>query len=153
METWAAIPQEQVQAALAQAAAPDGLIEWALWLLKQMLTLNVAWAIVALIVGLLVAVGATEFSKRFRRLFAGPNWELRAQLYAAVWGAIVTTALIWVLTDWPVHGRVIAAVAVAPLAAFYAHRAYDFLYRLFPILMDRASVKLRGGEPNVDATP
>jgi hypothetical protein len=107
---------------------------------------------VSLVVGLLVAVGATEFSKRFNKLFAGESWVLRAQLYAALWGATVTTLLIWVLTDWPVHGRLIACLAIAPLAAFYAHRAYDVLRRLFPALMERASKKLRGDQ-NVDASP
>lgn len=125
-------------------ASPDGLWDWCIWLLKQLVTVNVAWVIVALLVGLIWAVGATEASKRYDRLYNGPNWALRAQLFAATFGALVTTLLIWVLTDWPAHGRAIAIVSVSPLAAFYAPRTYDVLRRLFPAFMDRAGRKLRG---------
>ena len=134
------------------AARPDGLVDWAVWLLQQLVTPNVAWVVVALALGLLAAVGVTEFSKRFNRLFAGERWALRVQLYAALWGVLVTAALIWVLPDWPPAGRVVAILAVAPLAAFYAHRAYDVLRQLFPVFMERASKKLRG-EQNCDVTP
>lgn len=153
MEAWTGGVQEQMQFALERAREPHGLVEcWGVWLLQQLVTVNVAWVAVALVVGLLVAVGATEFSKRFNRLFAGESWALRAQLYSALWGAVVTTLLIWVLTDWPVRGRLIACLAIAPLAAFYAHRAYDALRRLFPAFMERTSTKLRG-ERNADVTP
>jgi predicted anti-sigma-YlaC factor YlaD len=152
MESWAAIPPEQIEQAQRSAAMPDGLMDWALWLLKQLVTVNVAWALIALFVGLIFAVGATEMSKRFEKLYRGENWALKAQLVAAVWGAFVTTGLIWVLTDWPVHGRLIACMSIAPLAAFYAHRFYDVLRRLFPVFMERASRKLRG-EHNVDSSP
>jgi hypothetical protein len=87
MEAWAGGVQERMQAAIEIAQEPQGLVEWGVWLLRQLVTVNVAWVIVALAVGLMVAVGATEFSKRFNRLFAGENWALRAQLYAALWGA------------------------------------------------------------------
>jgi hypothetical protein len=152
MEAWAGGVQERMQAAIEIAQEPQGLVECGVWLLRQLVTVNVAWVIVALAVGLMVAVGATEFSKRFNRLFAGENWALRAQLYAALWGVVVTSLLIWVLTDWPAHGRIIACATIAPLSAFYAHRAYDVLRRLFPVFMERASTKLRG-DHNCDVTP
>lgn len=143
---------QQAQLAIADAQAPEGLVEWAIWLLQKLVTENVAWVLVSLLVGLLVAVGATEFSKRFNTLFSGRNWALRAQLYAAIWGAAVASALVWALTDWPAAGRIVAMLTVAPLAAFYAPHAYDVLRRLFPVFMERASRKLRG-DHNCDVTP
>jgi hypothetical protein len=139
-----------------QAQAPDDVWGWLLWHLKplvaELLTLNTLLVAVALAAGLAAAIGATEASKRFAKLFEGPNWALRAQLYAAVWGAFVTTVLIWVMTDWPAKGQVAAIIAVAPLAAFYPHRAYDWLRDRFPNAMGRALGSLRGPH-NVDATP
>lgn len=143
MEAWNADVKAQMQQALADAQAPEGLINWGVWILKQVVTVDFALVIVALVVGLIVAVGATEFSKRFEKLFSGPNWDLRAQLYSAIWGAVTTTLLIFALTRYPVWGKIIATICVAPLAAFYSHRAYDALRRLFPAFMARASRRLR----------
>lgn len=139
MDAWAGdIPAQQLQ------QAPGGFIDWAIWLLQQMVTLNVAWCLFALVVGMLWAIGATEFCKRFDQLISGPAWALRAQLLAALWGTVVTTLLILALPDWPLRGRVVAAICVAPLAAFYANRVYDVLRRLFPLFMDAVMRRLRG---------
>lgn len=144
--------QDRMEQAMAAAAEPQGLAEWAVWLVQQLVTVNVAWVLVSLAIGLLASVGATEFSKRFGKLFAGENWALKVQLFAALWGAVVTSMLIVLTTDWPAHARICAAAAIAPLAAFYAPRTYDVLRRLFPDAMAAASRKLRG-EQNIDATP
>lgn len=155
IEALAAVAAEQAQTTL-QAQAPEGLIDWLIWQVKplaaQLLTLNTLLVVVALVLGFLAAIGATEWSKRFARLFSGQHWALKAQLYAAVWGAIVTAILIWVLTDWPPKGQVAAIIAVAPLAAFYPHYAYDVLRERYPRLMGRALTTLRGPH-NPDASP
>lgn len=132
------------------AAQPEGLWEWALALLKQLVTVNVAWVIVSLAIGLLVAVGAAEVSKRYKSLFPPHgNWDVRAQLVAGFWGTIVTGLLIWGLTTWPAKGQAIAVVCIAPLVFLWAGKAYDVLWRLFPVLMDKATKKLSGSD-NVD---
>lgn len=151
-EAWAGIPQDQVQQALEEAGAPQGLVEWTVWLVQQLVTVNVVWVLVSLLLGLVAAIGVTEASKRFEKLFSGPRWMLRAQLYASLWGSVVTALLIAVTTDFPPAGETVAILAIAPLAGLYAPRTYDVLRRLFPHLMARASKRLRG-EQNCDVSP
>lgn len=151
IELIAAVSADSIQQAVLEHK-PEGLIDWAVRMVQQLVTVNVAWVIVSLLVGLIFAVGATEFSKRYESLYRGEHWALKAQLFAAMCGAVVTTLLIWFLTDWPESGRTVACLTIAPLAAFYAHRAYDALRDLFPHFMARASQKLRGDQ-NCDVSP
>lgn len=143
--------QEQVQIAL-ERKLPDSLGGWIQWALELIATPNTLWLLVALVLGLAAAIGATEFAKRFRRLFTGPDWALKAQLFAALWGMVVTSLLIFALTDWPTAGRLVAIMTIAPLAAFYPHKAYDAVCEYFPQTSNRVLNKIRG-EPNVDASP
>lgn len=153
-EPWAngAAIQQQAQRALAQAEMPDTIGGWIQWALEQIATPNTLWVLVAMAVGLVSAIGGTEFAKRFRRLFTGSEWALKAQLFAAIWGMVVTSMLIVALTDWPITGRLVAILAVAPLAAFYPHKAYDAVRENFPSASRRLLGRIRG-DHNLDASP
>lgn len=153
-EPWAGgLPiQQQLEQATMWAQRPDTIMGWIFWALDRIGVENSLLTVVALTVGLAAAVGATEIAKRFQRLFMGPNWALKAQLCAALWGTIVTTALIIALTDWPLTGRLVAVLAIAPMAAFWPHRAYDLAREYFPQTSERVLGKLRG-DKNIDASP
>lgn len=144
--------QEQAQIALEHAQTPDSIGGWIQWALQLIATPNTMWLLVSLVLGLAAAIGATEFAKRFRRLFSGPDWALKAQLFAALWGMVVTSLLIVALTDYPFAGRLVAILTIAPLAAFWPHKAYDLARDYFPRASERVLGKIRG-EHNVDAGP
>lgn len=116
-----------------------------------LLTADTIWSGACVALGLLLAVGLTEASKRFEplmgRIARGAHWQLRVRLYAALLCTVVTTLLIFALTSYPPLTRALVGCVLGLIAGAFSGRAYDEFRRRFPAASDKVLGALSGNGP------
>lgn len=113
-----------------------------------LLTADTVWAGACVVLGLLLAIGLTETSKRFEPLFGriarGEHWQLRVKLYAALLCTVATTLLIFALTGYPPLTRALVGIVLGLVAGMFSGRAYDEFRTRFPAASDKMLGALSG---------
>lgn len=114
----------------------------------DLLTADVLWALLAIVLGAAFGVLVAEYAKRFKRQFhtmlSSREYALRAQFYSTFAGGICANALVLLNVNATASAHAVLGVIVFFSSAMLSPVLYDFVRRVFPAVESRVLKKIRG---------